>query len=107
MNVGVSTEVEPEAAYRALCRFVRPGNSALILTDNMATCAAINKGYSASFAVNRAANRIRSGFASSKIVAQHIAGVNNPADGSSRGVEVCLEEVGEAIRQHVGVTSAA
>ena len=93
ISIGTDDSVyaEPEAAYRALCRFVNPvkaqveGTVISVLTDSVCTVAAINTGYSPSFAVNRIANRIHQAFGHLAILATHIPGVNNPSDGLSRG----------------------
>lgn len=87
-----SVHSEPLGAHKALCRFAKFVSNAparprtiRVLSDSTTAVAAINKGYSPSFIVNRVARMIRNDFSFFQIIAQHVAGVDNKADGLSRG----------------------
>jgi hypothetical protein len=94
--VDKSVYAEPLAAYRALCHFVNPNQAreqhaaVKVLSDNVTAVSCINAGYSPSFNVNRIANSIRTNFRGVEVVAEHIAGSTNEADGLSRGKGVSM-----------------
>jgi hypothetical protein len=87
LNTGVSAHCEPNAVYRALCRFIRPDDNRplLILTDSTTARYAIERGYSPSFAVNSIANRIAREFGGVPMRLEYIKGALNVADAPSRG----------------------
>lgn len=85
-DVGKSTQAEPEAVLRALRRFCRSEDrgSVGVLTDSTTARFSLDRGYSASFAVNAIAARVRAEFPHLRLVLRHIPGTANPADGLSR-----------------------
>jgi hypothetical protein len=87
LNCGTSTHAEPEAIYRAMCKTLVPGDEAAveIWTDNMAAKYALAKGYSPAWYVNVVCERIRRTFPNVMLTLKHVPGVQNPADGVSRG----------------------
>jgi hypothetical protein len=94
LNTGASAHCEPEAVFRALCRFVQPtdGRPLLVLTDSTTAKYALSRGYSPSFAVNRIATRVHQVFGRVPMRFEHVAGETNVADGLSRG-QATLEAV--------------
>ena len=81
-----------------------------MLTDSTTARYALDRGYSASFAVNAIATRVRRTFTGLKLLFAHLPGAVNPADGLSRGEDVRMSapEVSTAVQQSVvtaGMTS--
>jgi hypothetical protein len=93
---------EPEAAYRALCRFVPPtaDYQTVVVTDSTVTKWMIQTGYSPSYLVNGIALRIKNNWPSNTITAVHIPGRIHPCDFLSRGVEGSVDE--QSLRRIVG-----
>ena len=81
-----STVAEPEAVWRALCRFFRPCDSVrvCILSDHQPFVAAINRGHSAAAGNNGVLARIADRFPRISLRAVFIPGATNPADELSR-----------------------
>ena len=99
-----SVYAEPEAVYRALCRFVVPSSSesVLVLTDNTAARWALAKGVSPSFFINKVACRVRNTFPNLRLRLSHVPGQHNPADQISRGgYAPSTQEIGELVSRAV------
>jgi hypothetical protein len=81
-----STRAEPEAVYRAICRFVRPSDrrTLAVITDSSTARYALQKGYSPSFEVNAVAGRLYAAFPFTQFAFHHVAGKANEADPLSR-----------------------
>lgn len=81
-----STVAEPEAVWRALCRFIRPNDTlnVCIVSDHDPFVAAINRGHSAAAGNNGVLMRIAQRFPNVKLRAQFMKGASNPADEISR-----------------------
>jgi hypothetical protein len=86
IDTEASTSAEPEAVLRALQRFFHRTDTGTVsvLTDSTTARYALGKGYSASFAVNAIAARVRAQFPNLRLQLHHIAGVMNPVDALSR-----------------------
>lgn len=82
-----STAAEPEAVWRALCRFVLPTKrtQVLVLTDHAPFVAAVTREYSASAISNAILARITERFPLMQLRAKHTPGKTNPMDLMSRG----------------------
>jgi hypothetical protein len=96
---------EPEAVYRALCRFVRPSeaHSIAVLSDSTTAVYALSRGYSPSFMVNAIANRCRRGFPNVRLDFHHVAGHLNAGDSLSRGLTPpSYQETVAAVRRMMG-----
>jgi len=89
-----STQAEPEAIFRALCKCLPPSKAATIhvLTDNAAAVGAIARGYSLAFRLNAIINRISRTFPRLKVTASHTRGDANPVDGMSRGRQPTVDD---------------
>lgn len=102
-----STYAEPEAVYRAVCRFVRPAETrqVLVLTDSAAAKGALAKGHSPSFVVNAIAARLNSAFGEVQFRYAHVPGKQNGADGLSRATETTLAT--DEVRRRISAAAAA
>ncbi len=82
-----STVAEPEAIWRALCRFVDPRKrcTVRVASDHSAFLAAWKRGFSPAAGYNGVIVRIKRRFPLMTLVPTHIAGVSNPVDALSRG----------------------
>jgi hypothetical protein len=69
-----STRAEPEAIYRAACRFVRPGTHerVIIASDSSAAVGALNKGQSGAYYLNEVCGRLHATFPTVVYVLTHI-----------------------------------
>ena len=87
---GISTISETRAVLMALIRCFRPDDKrvVLLLTDDLVTALALNRGMAKSFSVNYYISRIHERFPNIRFVARHIEGVGNKTDGISRGEQV-------------------
>jgi hypothetical protein len=105
---GVSTSAESCAVLKALMCCVPPlePRTVLLLTDASVTAIGLNKARAKSYHVNYYLSRIQELFPNTLIVARHISGESNVADGLSRGVglQQPQEEVTEWLRREHGVT---
>jgi len=81
-----STTAEPEAIWRAICRFVRPSDAVnvCVFSDHDPFVTAINRGHSAAAGNNGVLARIATRFPALNLRAQFIKGADNPADELSR-----------------------
>ena len=81
-----STTAEPEAIWRAACRFLSPNEHAvvMIVTDHSPWVDVVRRGYSASALNNGVLRRLKERFPRAVFEARHVAGINNPADTISR-----------------------
>ncbi len=88
LDVQHSVYAEPEAVFRALCRFVCPltRQAVAVLSDSTTAVYALGRGYSPSFMVNTIANRCRKGFPNTRLDFYHVAGSLNAVDAYSRGM---------------------
>jgi hypothetical protein len=82
-----SARAEPEAVFRAACRWVRRRLHRLVhvISDSSTAVGALGKGHSASFHVNGVCARLNETFPGVRFVFSHVAGEKNPADAISRG----------------------
>jgi hypothetical protein len=103
-----STYAEPEAIYRALCRFIKPWDSRplLVLTDSSTAKYSLARGYSAAFPVNDVARRVKQHFPRLILEFEHVPGANNPADGLSRGLDAELAPAQVATAAQQAIQSA-
>lgn len=103
-RLGHSTFTEPEAVIRSLCHRVStravdgapPIRRIRIGTDNTVTEVAYNRGYNiASYDINRCLQRAYKLFPPSvyTIELRYVRGVDNLADGRSRGIDIASEDV--------------
>ena len=85
-DVHLSAWAEPEAAWRAACRFVRPigGDRVHIVTDSTTTASMLQWHYSPSYIVNGITRRFTSTFGTHRFTGQHIPGTLHPSDSLSR-----------------------
>jgi hypothetical protein len=88
-----STTAEPEAIWRAVCKFLSPADNltVCILTDHSGFAARYPKGFSASAAYNGVILRLHRRFPNVTFVLKHIPGKSNLADGLSRGPQPVAE----------------
>lgn len=93
-----SVDAEPEGVYRALCCFVPPSAqwNILLRTDHSPIVATSAKRYSAGWAANMLFKRLRAFH--SHITFEHVPGVENQADGPSRGRSLGQQEREVALR---------
>ena len=102
-----STHAEPEAAARAIARFVTPNRSdqmepTLVLSDSTTAVAMIENRRSPSYVVNLIAARLAP-FPRGQLLAQHIPGVSHPCDWMSRADTKAAEEITSgSLRQVMG-----
>ncbi len=84
-----STTAEPEAVWRALCRFVPRDAPSLVrvMTDHSPFVGAWARGYSPAARLNGVIARIKRRFPLLRLVVEHVEGRANIADGASRGRE--------------------
>ena len=103
-DVSHSAHAEPEAVFRALCRFVRPGDSrpVSVLTDSTTAKHSLPKGYSPSFVVNAIASRCQSAFPSLRLDTHHVPGALNGVDPLSRGLPLPADPE-STVRRMMGV----
>lgn len=103
LDVNHSAYAEPEAVFRALCRFIAPASTApvAILTDSTTAKYALPRGYSPSHTVNMIAARCRERFPMIRLDTFHIAGVANEVDPLSRG-RMLVEEEEALMRRMMG-----
>jgi hypothetical protein len=81
-----SARAEPEAVYRAACRWIHRNHRVVhVITDSSTAVGAFRLGHSGSFHVNSVCARLNATFPKVRFVFSHVPGVNNPADGMSRG----------------------
>ncbi len=87
LDVSKSSYAEPEAVYRALCRFVRPAENrpVAVYTDSTTAQWSLPKGYSPSFVVNAIAAKCRDAFPAVQLITHHVKGSENVVDPLSRG----------------------
>jgi hypothetical protein len=85
-----STAAETRAVRMALCAAIPASEprTVLILTDGSVTAHAIGRGHAKSFNVNRELAGINKSFPLTLLLARHVPGEVNIADGLSRGTEV-------------------
>ncbi len=85
-DVHHSAWAEPEAAYRAIARFVPPGElrPTLVISDSTTAVMAIENRRSPSYFVNTIAARLARAFPPNQLLAQHIPGESHPCDWMSR-----------------------
>ena len=105
----VSTHAESDAINTAICMSIDPRQerTLLVLTDADAPATCINKQYAKSWYINQVLHRISTSFQRLTVVAQHIPGETNIADGVSRGESISTldpGEVGKWLRRFVGST---
>ncbi len=89
MQLQHSVYAEPEAVFRALCRFVRPDEHravVAVLTDSTTARFALSRGYSPSFLVNAIAHRCQNAFKNVRLDFYHVPGTLNAVDPFSRGM---------------------
>jgi hypothetical protein len=82
-----STTAEPEAIWRAACKFVKPDDclTVCVLTDHSGLVHRYPKGFSASAAYNGVILRLHRRFPHVTFELRHVPGKENIADGLSRG----------------------
>jgi len=104
-NAARSTTTEPEAIWRALCRFVSPARAMAVrvATDHAPFVQAIAKGFSASAGYNGILQRIRSRFPLLSLTAVHIPGSDNAVDQLSRGAPADTSTLDHAQRGVMGL----
>jgi hypothetical protein len=109
--LGRSTFAEPRAVVNALCHWRCPARAhvkrVLVMSDNSATVAAFNRGFSTgSLVMNQQIARLRRSLPSLDIELRHIEGAVNPADGPSRGAPIISDyehaEAAAALRLAMG-----
>lgn len=90
---GFSAHAEPEALWRAVNRFVIPGETAVVQTDHQAMVYACPKGYSKAYELNTVLDKIESTFGPRKIRVEYIKGESNPVDYLSRNRDPTLTDL--------------
>jgi hypothetical protein len=85
-DVRRSAYAEPEAVFRAVCRFVRPGDKRpiAIVSDSTTARFALEKGHSQSFVINAIINRLYTLFPHTDFRFHYVPGEHNGADALSR-----------------------
>jgi len=96
-----STSAEPEAIYRASCRFIKPlvHTHVCVISDNSAAVGALSKGHSGAHFMNDVCCRLQATFPKVRFTFSHIKGTSNPADGISRGAVQPSEEDWQIARE--------
>jgi hypothetical protein len=107
IDVRHSAHAEPEAVFRALCRFISPADHrpVAILTDSTTAKYSLPKAYSASFTVNAIAARCKEKFPMIRLETYHVPGEQNEVDPLSRGgrLEIAPEA---AMRRMMGAIAS-
>ena len=81
-----SAVAEPEAVWRAVCRFARPSDKVVsIMTDHSPLVAPSKAGYAKGWNPNLLMLRLHAAFCGTRFVVSHVAGISNPSDEASRG----------------------
>ncbi len=100
-RLGSSVLAEPKGLVNAMCHLLAPDRDSakkvLVLSDNSATCAAVNRGFSThALHLNACIGQLKNSFPQYEFEVQHIAGQENPADKPSRNSQLSEQEAAEA-----------
>jgi len=94
-----SVTAEPSAVWLALCRFVNPAwTNVIIVTDHLPMVFAADKGYAKGYTYNQLLSKCHSAFPRLTCRFRFIPGKDHPSDEPSRGLPLNQEKLAAALK---------